>query len=50
MDNKDTYQMAVDLLKCHLDITEEEAHQQLGITPESMDKQFLDTHLMAEAE
>ncbi len=33
-ENKD-YQMAIDLLRCHLGISEEEAKQQLGISTET---------------
>ncbi|MDF2152497.1 hypothetical protein [Vibrio sp. CAU 1672] len=39
------YQMAIDLLCCHLGISEEEAKQQLGISTEpSMLTQASDTH------
>jgi hypothetical protein len=39
------YQMAIDLLCCHLGLSEDEAKQQLGIsrTP-SAQKQISDTH------
>ncbi|MDW6004304.1 hypothetical protein [Vibrio mangrovi] len=31
MSEANNYQMAIDLLRCHLGLTEEEAKQQLGI-------------------
>lgn len=31
-----SYQMAIDLLRCHLGMTEEEARQQLGLTDEKI--------------
>ncbi len=38
------YQMAIDLLCCHLGISEEEAKQQLGISTDSqVSKQISDT-------
>ncbi|MGF1780876.1 hypothetical protein [Vibrio fluvialis] len=39
-----SYQMAIDLLCCHLGLTEEEAKKQLGISSEQMiQKQIADT-------
>ena len=39
------YQMAIDLLCCHLDISEEEAKQQLGIcSQQQMQKHGAETH------
>lgn len=39
-----SYQMAIDLLCCHLGLTEEEARKQLGICSEKMiQKQIADT-------
>ena len=38
------FQMAIDLLCCHLGITEEEAKEQLGISDaQTMQKQIMDT-------
>lgn len=34
-----SYQMAIDLLCCHLGLTEEEAKQELGINTESANQQ-----------
>ncbi|WP_175443172.1 hypothetical protein [Vibrio sonorensis] len=44
MAEANNYQMAIDLLCCHLGITEEEAKQQLGIASEQqLQKQVVDT-------
>ncbi len=39
------YQMAIDLLRCHLGLTEEEAKKQLGLTEEKhLHKNDVETH------
>lgn len=44
MVESNNYQMAIDLLCCHLGISEEEAKQQLGIsTDQQVAKQISDT-------
>jgi len=44
MVESNNYQMAIDLLCCHLGISEEEAKQQLGIsTEQQVAKQLSDT-------
>ncbi|CAM2974584.1 hypothetical protein QTO01_08045 [Vibrio mytili] len=37
------YQMAIDLLRCHLGISEDEAKQQLGISTDNMSKRVAET-------
>ncbi|SHO58542.1 hypothetical protein [Vibrio quintilis] len=46
------YQMAIDLLRCHLGLSEEEAKQQLGLTqPSNPEKQpgTMQTHIPYQA-
>ncbi|WP_375753479.1 hypothetical protein [Vibrio sp. HN007] len=44
VENGSNYQMAIDLLCCHLGITEDEAKVQLGISDEqSIHKKIVDT-------
>ncbi|MGF1910636.1 hypothetical protein L4C38_14435 [Vibrio kasasachensis] len=44
MVENNNYQMAIDLLRCHLGITEEEAKQQLGLSNEQvMQKRIIET-------
>ncbi|WP_202600900.1 MULTISPECIES: hypothetical protein [unclassified Vibrio] len=43
MAEANNYQMAIDLLCCHLGISEEEAKQQLGLSEETILKKVSDT-------
>ena len=45
MVENNSYQMAIDLLRCHLGITEDEARQQLGLTTDQHPQQSMgETH------
>ena len=45
MVNTNDYQMAIDMLRCHLGLSEDEAKQQLGLSTENNDyKCVIETH------
>lgn len=44
MADKENYQMAIDLLSCHLGLSEEEAKERLGLTEKKSDHTSNLTH------